>query len=333
MDLITFLLNFRKSPVLGIVTAAALLAIAIMLRMYTPVTLVYATFYPAVILATLAGGRIIGIAAMLASSLLGFYFFVSPDSQGLTAADVWNALAFWVVSLVIIFLTDLLVDLLLGAQEKSDKLAALNRNLVESERQKQDLMRELSHRMKNQYAVILAMVRASERTATSAAEFTATFSERLQNLARAHDLLTNTEWKPVALLALVKAELAPFIEAGRLTSTGPDVKLNESAVVYLGMALHELATNATKHGAWSNGKGRIVLSWKVEDGELQVEWQEQGGPPAAGQLRNGFGRTVLENIVGRALDGSARIEFTPQGLHWYLKAPASCLVLGEAART
>ena len=325
MGLTTFLPKVRNNPVAGLSVAALLIGLAILLRMTTPVTLTYVTFYPAVILATVAGGRLHGLAAMLVATVAAWYFIVRTHGaldHGTT--DLWNAGAFWTVCLLIIFLTDLLVELLMSAQERTERLEKLYRRVLASEKQQHILMDELSHRMKNQYSVILAMARATEGSSTSIAEFQAAFSERLQSMSRAHSLLTSHGWAAVSLTELIKTELQPFAHSGRVELHGPDVKLKEQAVVNFGMALHELATNSAKHGAWSGRKGKVILDWTAANGVFRFTWQERDGPTVSEGERRGFGRLILEKVVPASVQGESRLDFAPDGLRWTLTVPSSC---------
>lgn len=323
MDLTRLLLEIRQNPAIGIAVAAVLTAAAVLLRMTTPVTLTYVTFYPAIVMATLAGGWIMGVGAMLLATACAAYFFVPPmGSMALHGSDIWNAGAFWLVCSVIIVLTNLLVDLLMSANQKADNLAELNARLAKAEEQQGVLMRELAHRMKNQYAVILAMARASEGSAHTVAEFQHAFSDRLQSMSRAHDLLTQQGWEAVSLSNLIRAELEPFAEHGQLEVKGRDVNLKEQAVVNFGMAIHELATNAAKYGAWSKPGGKVSIGWEVTDEGLVFRWEEVGGPAVSEASRRGFGRSMLEKIVPTSLQGTARLDYAGEGVRWTLTVPA-----------
>ena len=326
MDLTTLLLKVRNRQLAALVFAALLLALAITLRLVTPVTLTYVTFYPAIILATIAGGRALGVLAVLVATAAAMYFFMPPiGSFAIGISDAWNIAAFWIVCAIIIAITGLLVDVLMAAHERAEKLAALYGRLAASEKQQHILMRELSHRMKNQYSVILAMARLTGESSTSITDFEATFSNRLYSMSRAHDLLTQSGWEAVSLLALIDAELKPFADQRRLELRGEDVRIREFAVVNIGMALHELATNAAKHGAWSVPDGKVMLDWALSGGRFVITWQERDGESFVPSGRHGFGRTMLERIVPAALEGTGTITFEPHGLRWTLSLPTSCI--------
>lgn len=190
------------------------------------------------------------------------------------------------------------------------------------------LMREMSHRSKNLLAVIQSVARQTASRSDSLADFLARFSQRLESLAASHDLLTSNDWKGVPLGDLVRQQLAPFIgrDSGRITVSGPDLELTSDAAQTLGLAIHELATNAIKHGALSRPSGRISLTWQLSQeagGSRRVDlrWVEQGGPEVTPPTRRGFGHVVLERMTASALEGAVDIDFAPAGLVWSLSFP------------
>lgn len=193
------------------------------------------------------------------------------------------------------------------------------------ERRIQSLMRELAHRVKNQYAVILAMVRESGKQAGSLQELERLIQERIGALSRSHDLLIHGGWESVDLQELLIAHVGAFGLADRLEVRGPSVSLTGRAAQYLGMAFHELATNAAKHGAFSHPHGRVAVDWKIEqslEATFVLVWTESGGPKPESPEEHGFGWKVLQRLTPEALSGHAVLDFTPTGLTWLIKAPA-----------
>jgi PAS domain S-box-containing protein len=193
--------------------------------------------------------------------------------------------------------------------------------------ERQRLMaRELIHRVKNSFAVIQSIVRQTQRSTPDPEAFAQAFGGRLAAMASAHDLLTDRHWEGAGLRELVAGQLAPFAAGAekRVQIEGPEVTLDTSLAVPLGLALHELATNASKYGALSKPSGRIDLSWKVEGvgnaQQLTLVWQERGGPPVAPPQRRGFGSSLIE----RGLP-DARIErrFEREGLICRIELPTS----------
>jgi two-component sensor histidine kinase len=198
------------------------------------------------------------------------------------------------------------------------------------------LMREMAHRSKNILAVIQAIARQSLAQAGSLEEFGQSFSARLQSLAQSHDLLTQVEWTGTRLKDLLRSQLGHYIEGGsQITIDGPDVSLAPVAVPYLGLALHELSTNAAKHGALSVPEGRVAIRWTMrttDAGErLSLRWTESGGPPVVPPTRRGFGTDVTRKLIARALRGTVTFEFAETGIVWALDAPTANLIEGTPA--
>lgn len=200
----------------------------------------------------------------------------------------------------------------------------------ESERRIALLLREVSHRVKNQFAVILSIIRETSNRAISPQQFEDQVRQRILALARSHDLLVNEEWTGAGIVHLVREHLKPFGCEERITLSGPLLTLAPHAVQYLGMAIHELGTNAAKYGALVGSEGRISVKWRInakscEEDELELVWDETF--PSANKVdertpsRRGFGRVVLERAAPGALDGSARWEQGPGRLRWALAIP------------
>jgi PAS domain S-box-containing protein len=193
------------------------------------------------------------------------------------------------------------------------------------------IMRELSHRSKNLLAVIQGMARQAIASSASLKAFECSFRERLQGLSRSHDLLVGKNWTGVSVEELVRAQLAiaDRRDPKALIVDGPIVTLSPEATQTLGLALHELVTNAIKHGALSCEGGTVRVEWNFhrEDGRenLRFTWRENCSQPLAPPTRSGFGGTVLERVVPGSLRGSARLEFSPSGISWTLETPLSSL--------
>jgi PAS domain S-box-containing protein len=188
------------------------------------------------------------------------------------------------------------------------------------------MLRELSHRAKNLLAVIMAMFRNSAEAKTSLAEFEEDFSARIQGLAKSHDLLVQNQWQGASLHGLVDAQLLPFLGTPhQLAKSGPDVALSPAAVQCIGIALHELATNAVKHGALSCARGRILVETHRCAAHLHLKWTETGGPSVDEPSRIGFGRSVLEDMIADATGGEAQLVFASTGVQWSAKIPAALI--------
>ncbi|QIG47501.1 PAS domain-containing protein [Nordella sp. HKS 07] len=191
------------------------------------------------------------------------------------------------------------------------------------ERRIKGLMRELAHRVKNQYAVILAMVRETNKQARTPQEFESLIQSRIAALARSHDLLVHGEWESADLKDLLLAHVEAFGLSDRLAAEGPPVALSAMAAQYFGMAFHELCTNAVKHGAFSVPTGRVRVRWEVRDGVEQnnfiLTWQEMNGPAPQASDSPGFGSKVLTQLMPTAISGTSETELAPGGLIWRVK--------------
>jgi len=182
------------------------------------------------------------------------------------------------------------------------------------------LLRELTHRSKNLLAVIQAMARQTAKHAGSIDGFLDHFSARLQALAASHDLLVQESWHGASLQELVRSQLGHYLNSsfGEIKIAGPPVTLRPEATQSLGLALHELATNAAKYGALSVPQGRVAITWRrraeAEGGGLELTWRESGGPPVKPPRRAGFGTLVIQHNLSRALDAEVDLAFAAEGL-------------------
>jgi PAS domain S-box-containing protein len=208
----------------------------------------------------------------------------------------------------------------------------------ENERRIRLLMREVNHRVKNQFAVILSVVRETSRRATDPREFEEQIRDRIMALSRSHDLLVTSEWSGASLLDLLQEHLKPFGHDEQISLAGPLVTLQPNAVQHLGMAFHELGTNSSKYGALASDIGRITINWQIvttAEGhrEFQVVWEEtspklSGESTEASEPRKGFGSVVLQRVTPQSLSGTALVEHSPGHVRWSLAAPVeSTLVL------
>ncbi len=200
----------------------------------------------------------------------------------------------------------------------------------ENEQRIRMLMREVNHRTKNQFAVILSMIRETSRRSTSPQEFEKRVEERIMALSRSHDLLVAGDWGGTTLFDLVREHLKPFGHESRVKLSGPLLTLNPNCVQHFGMAFHELGTNSAKYGALSNGEGRLSVMWEIIEPpegprQLELSWEETSQAAArdegARDDRNGFGSVVLRRAVPQSVNGTATLETKPDQLRWRLTAP------------
>lgn len=197
----------------------------------------------------------------------------------------------------------------------------------------QFLMRELSHRSKNLLAVIQSISRRTARTATTIQEYEIRFGRRLQGLAASHDVLIRNSWQGAPLADLLRQQLVLFLDSqsSRVELTGPNVVITPEATQMIGLAIHELATNAIKYGAFSVPAGEVKISWEFDSqltrsSKLLLKWVEQGGPPVVPPSRNGFGSIVVGELIKRSLNAEVNLQFVEQGLEWSAAIPATNLL-------
>jgi PAS domain S-box-containing protein len=185
------------------------------------------------------------------------------------------------------------------------------------------LMHEINHRAKNMLSLVQAIAR---QTATRAPEeFIERFTERIQALAANQDLLIRNEWHGIDVEDLVLAQLAHFADlmGSRITVQGPPIRLKAAAAQAIGLALHELATNAGKYGALSVDAGRVDVCWRLDDDVFAMSWTECNGPPVSPPERRGFGSTVVEPMVKQTVNGEVQLDYARSGVVWNLICPAA----------
>lgn len=196
----------------------------------------------------------------------------------------------------------------------------------QSEEQKKILLMEINHRSKNLLAVIQALVNQSVIYGDPAT-FAIDISDRLQGLSASQDLLIESDWQGIQVSELVLAQLRHFngLVGTRILLDGPAARFTAAGAQSMGMALHELATNAVKHGALSTSEGRVHINWTISTGMeplFSMQWIEEGGAPVSAPARKGFGHLVIGRIVESALGGNVQLEFPETGLTWRFCAPA-----------
>ena len=196
-----------------------------------------------------------------------------------------------------------------------------------AERRQKLLMDELNHRVKNTLAIVLSIASQTSRHAADLDAFRQVFAARIQALAKAHELLTRERWEGAPLRDLLEAELALHsLAPDRVRLSGPAVWLDARSAVDLGLIVHELATNAAKHGALSAG-GTVEASWSLLGGEdqrrIRLCWRERGGPPVRAPEHQGFGSKLINALVHNNLGGEAVWSFEPEGLGTEISFPVS----------
>jgi PAS domain S-box-containing protein len=185
------------------------------------------------------------------------------------------------------------------------------------------LTAEVDHRAKNLLATIQAMVLLTKRDTRSVGEFAATLIGRLHAMGRAHDLLARDKWTGASLHDVIRNEFQAYagIDGTRLSVVGEDTRLSARAAQTLSLALHELTTNAAKHGALSVPGGRVEIRSAVNGQELQLTWTETGGPEVSPPSAQGFGSVIVERSIAHELGGAAELQFEPSGLRCHMRIP------------
>ncbi|WP_227383247.1 PAS domain-containing protein [Microvirga rosea] len=198
----------------------------------------------------------------------------------------------------------------------------------QAEQRQHLLIRELHHRVKNTLATVQAIVGSTARTASNIEEFYQGFVGRIVSLARTHNILTEDYWQKAPLEELIQTELGPYDDETRkrITIQGPSVELPSEAAVPIGMAVHELTTNAAKHGALSTFGGKVEVTWSVEEKEkgkrvLLFNWVEQGGPRVTEPTRQGFGTRLLQRVLTTQLNADVNMDYSESGLRFHMVMP------------
>ncbi|MBB4039820.1 two-component sensor histidine kinase [Microvirga flocculans] len=194
-------------------------------------------------------------------------------------------------------------------------------------RDKDLLIGELNHRVKNTLATVQSIASQTLRTAPTVDHASTAIEGRLLALSKVHDVLTVQSWASVDLREIVRQAIEPYRDRAqnRIHLQGPSVPVPPRMALALAMALQELATNAVKYGALSNGAGQVAVHWTLDGeappGRLQLTWTEVKGPPVQKPKRRGFGTRLIERSLAQDLDGIVRIEFAPAGIVCSVDAP------------
>lgn len=181
------------------------------------------------------------------------------------------------------------------------------------------LLREINHRVKNTLATVQALATQTVRHAREPRDFLDAFSGRLRSLGLAHGLLSDMEWGGISLAQIIELQVMPFADGSpqpSIVTGGPDVLLSPDQALALGLILHELGSNALKHGALSD-MGRVDLQWTVKGrkpGRLTIKWEESGGPIVTPPSRSGFGSILIRRSLDKVLSSEVKHEYLPGGV-------------------
>src|ERR671933_2523056 len=189
------------------------------------------------------------------------------------------------------------------------------------------LIRELQHRVKNTLATVQALLRATSRSASTVEDFKQVLEARVLSLSRAHNLLIETSWRTASLREILCSELGPYDDAAgtRVLLAGPGLELPAELAVPIGMAIHELTTNAAKYGAFSTPRGWLEVEWDVRGHEgtrkLQLWWTERDGPPVEKPNRKGFGSSLIQRLLTTQCRAEIKFDFDRLGLRFQMSVP------------
>ncbi|MXP45382.1 sensor histidine kinase [Allopontixanthobacter sediminis] len=201
-------------------------------------------------------------------------------------------------------------------------LLSISRDITEAKEaqtRRELLTEELDHRVRNLLAVVSAI--AAQTFAALDRSSLAAFTARLVALGNAQGLLVQTAWQSASIHDVVDKALKPHAPEERAHCSGPEVPLSAKEALALALAVHELATNATKYGAWSNSCGKVEVRWTVTDRELRFFWNESGGPEVQAPTRTGFGSRILDRNLASEFRGKVEADYCHSGLRFTLIAP------------
>ena len=244
--------------------------------------------------------------------------FESADSYSLSPLSMVTLLFGLLVATLL-----LVVARLVAQQTREDQLKL--EWLEEQHSIRNSLTRELNHRVKNTLANVLSIVALTRRRSETLDEFADGLDGRIRAISATHDLLTQSEWGTTPIRAVVEAELAPHArgEGEEFAISGPEVELAPGDALTLGLAIHELATNASKYGALSTPEGEVSVRWELEGRNVvRMVWVETGGPRLEGKpAGRGFGLDLIEKIVAHELNVAVELDFPPEGVRCTLRIP------------
>jgi two-component sensor histidine kinase len=256
--------------------------------------------------------------------------FILLTQRGLTPDPRLRKLLANVTVLERPFHPDVLADAVGSARRARKRQREVQAHLEERQRTHERqalLIRELHHRVKNTLATVQALVGATARSAKSVDEFYHSFVARIVALANTHTMLTEDYWQTASLGEILQAELGPYQSEAeaRVMLDGPVIQMPADLAVPLGMAIHELSTNAAKYGSLSVPEGKLQVHWNIQEQEgvrkLLLDWTEVGGPPVEEPSRRGFGSTLIRRILTTQCHADIQYEFDPIGVRFHLEAP------------
>ncbi|HKP78882.1 MAG TPA: sensor histidine kinase [Phenylobacterium sp.] len=298
----------RLAPQLAIATGClgAATLIRLVLGIWVSTGIPYITYFPFLLLATLLGGLRAGMTNLLGATVAGSVFFVEGTQRWPLPFNVWTGMLAFVVSGGLIVWLSHLVTTSFRVVDDARQLERL-------------LVLELQHRVKNTLSIVQSLASQTFSGRVEDATFRAAFTDRLVALGRAHSVLSEAAWREVTMPTLVARAIEPFVGEGspRISVEGEEVLLRPALIVDLALCLHELATNAMKHGALSAAHGAVQIRWRrLAEGRVELVWQESGGPPVSPPTRRGFGSRLLQQGLSRGARPVVNTDYAPDGLRW-----------------
>ena len=307
-DVLQVIRRLRANSVLTYAIAIGCVTVATMVRFAiegeVPNTVPFTTYSLALIIASALGGFWPGMVALMLAAIGGWYLFLLPSySFALEPKEIWALVLFVSVGAINVGV-----------------LSALMASVLARDEHQQFLKRELQHRSQNVFAVVQAIASRSLVEEQTLSEGKEVFNGRLASLARIHAMLENSAWEGAPLREIVLQELMGF--TSQISVTGCDISINTPAAQHFALIVHELTTNAIKHGALSLPGGHVEIEGTVEvvdgKGQFRFAWREFGGPSVTAPTRKGFGTAIL---FGRAKHFGQNVEakYAPQGFTYNLE--------------
>lgn len=220
-----------------------------------------------------------------------------------------------------------LVDIELGISpvryDGNTFFMAVVRDISENKKAEQRtkmLVDELNHRVKNTMTIVQSVAKQTIKTSESLDHFGVAFEDRLMALSNTHDLLTRTSWKPVWLHEIFQSEFRPYL-VSQISMKGIDIEVSPKAALIIGMSVHEMTTNAAKHGALSAIDGRLSVEWSTDATDLIIHWREANGPKVSTPTRQGFGSKLIRIGLESQLGGSYSLFFPETGVVGQVRIP------------
>jgi two-component sensor histidine kinase/integral membrane sensor domain MASE1 len=208
------------------------------------------------------------------------------------------------------------------------RIKGLTRDITRRKRNEaqQDLLSaELDHRVKNVLARVAAVIRQTQRRIGTIDEFVKALDGRIESIAAAHALLSESRWSGAGLTDLIRDQLAPYTTEANTTISGPDVMLTSAETQAVAVVMHELVTNAAKYGALSRPDGRVSVTWDRANADasaiLTVTWRELGGPPIAAPVQSGYGSSLIRDLIPHELGGTVELIFSSDGACCKIEIP------------